>query len=114
MYSSRRNSRTEPAVSAARCPTCGSSRVVRVAEDIVLTIGRRRHRFASVDHERRRQCGERIFGLASQMFDIAVQKGAARERRNNLSRTPGPRVRRGADPSVGAPAARGRPRLVSG
>jgi len=46
-----------------------------VAEDVVLTIGRRRHRFASVDHERCRQCGERIFGLeVSQLFDTALRK----------------------------------------
>lgn len=76
MSSSRRSSRTEPAASAARCPSCGSSRVVRVAEDVVLTIGRRRHRFASVDHEHCRQCGERIFGLeVSQLFDTALRKG---------------------------------------
>jgi len=52
---------------------------VRVTQDVVLTIGRCRHRFVGIEHERCRRCGERIFGLdASREFDAALRRRRSR------------------------------------
>lgn len=75
MSSSHRSSRTEPARSRGRCPTCGSDRVIKTEEDVVLRVGNRRHRFQQLRHERCLACGERIFDLvASQQFDVLILK----------------------------------------
>lgn len=75
MSSSHRSSPTEPARAPGRCPTCGRSRVVKTAEDIVLRIGNRRHRFEQLEHERCLACGERIFDIdASCRFDAVILK----------------------------------------
>jgi hypothetical protein len=40
---------------------------------VVLIVGRRRHRFERVSHERCLRCGERLFDLeTSRFFDNAV------------------------------------------
>jgi hypothetical protein len=47
--------------------------VIAVEEDVDLDVGRRRHRFERVPHERCLACGERIFGIdASQRFDAVA------------------------------------------
>ncbi len=75
MSSSRRSSRSE----RARCPSCGSTKIAVVTEHVVLEVGRKRHRFADVTHERCRACGERVFDLATSLrFDAVL--GARRRR----------------------------------
>ena len=79
MSLSRRSSRNEPAGAAGRCPSCGSTRVAAVVEDVLLHVGKRTHRFTAVAHERCAQCGERIFGIdASKRFDAALPKRGRR------------------------------------
>ena len=71
MSSSRRSSSTS--ASLGRCPTCGGDRVVRVEEDVDLTIRGRVHHFPRVLHEHCTDCGERIFDLdTSHRFDSAI------------------------------------------
>ena len=75
MSLSRRSSRSELPRPAGRCPTCGSARVIRTEEDVVLPVGRRRHRFENVVHERCLACGERIFDVeVSRRFDAVILK----------------------------------------
>jgi YgiT-type zinc finger domain-containing protein len=70
MSSSRRSSRSER---AGRCPTCGSTKVARVVEDVSLKVRRKTFRFEAVEHERCFACGERIFDLeTSRSFDAAI------------------------------------------
>ena len=78
MYSSRRSSRSE---ATGSCPTCGSTRVIAVIEDVILPVGGRKRRFAQVPHEKCLACGERIFGLeASKLFDAALPSRRRRGR----------------------------------
>lgn len=79
MFSSRQSSSTDRQPKAGRCPSCGSGRVVEVIDDVEMRIGRKKHHFEAVPHERCRACGERIFGIdASKRFDAAVLKGRRR------------------------------------
>jgi hypothetical protein len=49
--------------------------VIRTTEDVVLHVGRRRHRFEAIEHELCLACGERIFGIeASRRFDATILK----------------------------------------
>ena len=58
-----------------RCPTCGSSRVRAVSEDVVIRVRGVGHRFPEVPHEKCDSCGERIFGLeASKRFDALIPR----------------------------------------
>lgn len=78
MSSSRRSSRSER-VTAGRCPTCGSSRVVSVCEELVVQARGRAHRVPDIEHELCRACGERIVGLeANQRLDAAILGGRRR------------------------------------
>jgi len=75
MSSSRQSSQTEPVRSRGHCPTCGSDRVIKTEEDVVLRVGNRRHRFQQLPHERCLACGERIFDLdASRRLDALILK----------------------------------------
>ena len=79
MSSSRQSSRSEGRAPVGRCPACGHSAVVRVTEDIHLTVGRRRYRFPAIEHERCTRCGERIFDLAaSKHFDTILKRRTVR------------------------------------
>ena len=72
MSSSPRSSRSRKPKTAP-CPTCGSRRVLRVTEDIVLRVGGNRYKVEAVPHERCSRCGERVFGIdASHRFDAVV------------------------------------------
>ena len=76
MSSSHRSLRSDTTARPGPCPTCGSRRVAHVIEDVVLTIRRQRHRFANVEHDRCKACGERIFGIdASKRFDAKLRRG---------------------------------------
>lgn len=75
MSSSRQNSRNELHRASGACPTCGKRRVIRVTEDVTLSVGRRGHCFEDVPHERCLACGERIFDLeTSSKFDAVLSK----------------------------------------
>lgn len=75
MSSSRQSSRTDSHGASGACPTCGKRRVVHVTEDVTLSVGRRRHCFEDVPHERCLACGERIFDLeTSGKFDAMLSK----------------------------------------
>ena len=72
MSSSRQSSPTRQR-REGHCPTCGSERVIAVEEDVILRVGRQRHCFEGVAHERCQACGERIFGIdVSVQFDAAI------------------------------------------
>jgi YgiT-type zinc finger domain-containing protein len=73
MSSSRRSLRSKQLRGGGACPTCGSRRVVRVTEDIVLRGRGRRYRLESVPHERCAACGERILGIeVARRFDALI------------------------------------------
>ena len=75
MSSSHRSSPTEPTRSRGRCPTCGSTRVIKTVEDVVLRVSNRRHRFPQLRHEHCLECGERIFDIdVSHQFDLLILK----------------------------------------
>jgi YgiT-type zinc finger domain-containing protein len=78
-------------VESGACPTCGRRRVVAVEEDVTLRVGRRRHRFERVPHERCLACGERVFGVeASQRFDaVALPTRQTNPRRLTADRRAG-------------------------
>ena len=64
---------------AGPCPTCGSKRVIKVAEDVMLRIGGHRYCFDKLNHERCLNCGERIFDIdASKRFDAILKRGRRR------------------------------------
>jgi hypothetical protein len=62
--------------------------VIAVEEDVLLTVGSRRHRFERVPHERCLACGERVFGIeASQRFDaVALRTRTAKMRSSRAAR----------------------------
>ena len=61
------------------CPTCGSKRVVKVTEGVMLRIGSHRYRFDNLNHERCLSCSERIFDIdASKRFDAILKRGRRR------------------------------------
>lgn len=73
MSSSRRSSRSSVSHGPGHCPTCGSARVRAVRESVELRVGRARHRFEEVVHERCANCGERIFGIGESLrFDAVI------------------------------------------
>jgi hypothetical protein len=75
--------------------------VIAVEEDVELSVGRRRQRFARVAHERCLACGERIFGIeASQRFDAMAL------RRRSAARPGASERRTRADPNAAVGRAR--------
>jgi YgiT-type zinc finger domain-containing protein len=75
MSSSRPSSRSSRAAASGPCPTCGSSRVRTVREEVTLRIRGVNHRFPEVPHEKCDACGERIFGIdASKRFDALIPR----------------------------------------
>lgn len=78
MSLSRRSSQRRTSRKVGPCPTCGSTRVHPVTEDVVVRVRGRRCRVDAVAHERCQNCGERIFDLeAARRFD-AVALGSRR------------------------------------
>lgn len=76
MSSSRPSSRSSRTAASGPCPTCGSSRVRTVTEEVTLRIRGVSHRFPAVPHEKCDACGERLFGLeASKRFDALIPRG---------------------------------------
>jgi YgiT-type zinc finger domain-containing protein len=117
MSSSQRSWPSRPARKAAKCPTCGAARVVRMTNDVVLRVHGRRYRIPDVPHERCQGCRERVFGIeVAARFDAAVLKrrskrvalGSRRRPMHPVTACAGPRSASPDGPQASRPSRRRR------